>query len=71
MASSSQARPGKSTPVKIKFLVEATTTSNERLTAKISALNAREAKERATEQFRCEGHSILSATTSEVKGEGK
>lgn len=66
MNCASQIPSSAETPAKVKFLVEATSTRNELLTAEIDAQEASEAEERATEQFKCEGHIILSATASEV-----
>lgn len=69
MASSSQALPHCSPRTEIKFLVEALSTRNEELTTEIEAEIPGDAKERATEQFMCEGHCLLSATASEMKGQ--
>jgi hypothetical protein len=52
-----------------RFLVEATSTRNEDLTVEISAESVGEAMEQAIHEFRCEGHSVLSATASEIVGE--
>jgi len=71
MARSAQTTEGGLRRPDVGFFVEATTTRNEKLTREISAQTARTAKERATEQFMCEGHIILSAIASRVKGSKK
>ncbi len=67
MASPAETTQGGTRPSDIDFVVEATTTRNEKLKAQISDRNARKAKQRATTQFMCEGHNVLSATVSRVK----
>jgi hypothetical protein len=53
-----------------KFLVEATSTRNEKLTTELTAEDALEAEQNAVLDFMCEGHRVVEVTVSELKGEG-
>lgn len=67
-ASSPSAAAGMRARGEKTFVVEAISFRNEKLTAEVKARTARKAKDRAIHDFKCEDHSILSATVTETKG---